>query len=59
MQDEPQNSGADPREDPKVNTLEDHLNVISVVQQNAVVITSQGVRGGQSKPDKSDSGRWL
>ena len=59
MQDEPQNSGADPRKDPKANTLEDHLNVINVVQQNAVIITGQRVRGGQSEPDESNSGRWL
>ncbi len=59
MQDEPQNSGADPREESKVNTLEDHLNLINIIQQNAVIITGREVKGDRSDPDKSHSARWL
>jgi hypothetical protein len=59
VQKEPQNLGADPREDPKINSLEDHLNVINVIQQSAVIITGREVKGGQPEPDESNSERWL
>jgi hypothetical protein len=65
LQHEPRKPGEDAREDPisgtpeDVNTPENHLNLINVVQQNAVIITCQGVKGGRPEPDKSDSERWL
>lgn len=65
MQHEPQNPGADPREDPsngtpeEVDTPENHLNVINVIQQNAVIITGREVKRGQPEPDKPKSERWL
>lgn len=59
MQDERQDPGADPRGNPKVNALEDHLNVINVIQQGAVIITGREVKGGRPEPDEPDSDRWL
>jgi hypothetical protein len=54
VQNEPQNSGADSREEPKINSLEDHLNVINVIQQSAVIITGREVKGGHPESDESD-----
>ena len=59
MQDEPRNPDTDSLEDPYGNALEDHLNVINFIQQNAVIVTGRKVKGSQPEQDKSDSERWL
>jgi hypothetical protein len=65
LQDEPRKSGEEARKDPtsgtpeEGNTLGDHLSLINVIQQNAVIITGREVKGGQPGPDKSNSERWL
>jgi hypothetical protein len=65
LHDEPRKSGREAREDPtsgapeEGNTLEDHLNLMNVIQQNAVIITGRKVKRDQSGPDKSSSERWL
>jgi len=62
---EAQNPGEDARGDPsngkpeEGNALEDRPYLINIVQQNAVIVTGQKVKGGRRKPDKSNSGRWL
>jgi len=63
--DEPRKSGREAREDPtsgapeEGNTLEDRLNLMNVIQQNAVIITGREVKRDQSRPDKSSSERWV
>ena len=65
MHDEPRKSGREAREDPtsgapeEGKTLEDHLNLMNVIQQNAVIITGREVKSDQAGPDKSSSERWL
>jgi len=65
LQDEPRKPGEDARADPttetpeEANTLENHLNLINVIQQNAVIVTGREVKGGQPEPDESKSERWL
>lgn len=65
MQDEPRNPDADAQEDStdgtpeEANGIEENLNLINVIQQNAVIITGREVKGGRPEPDKSNSERWL
>lgn len=65
MQDEPRNPDADAQEDStdgtpeEANGIEENLNLINVIQQNAVIITGREVKGGQPEPDESNSERWL
>lgn len=65
MQDEPRNPDADAQEDPtdgtpeEANGIEENVNLINVIQQNAVIITSREVKGGRPEPDESNSERWM
>jgi hypothetical protein len=65
LHDEPRKSGREAREDPTSGApeegkrLEDHLNLMNVIQQNAVIITGRKVKRDQAGPDKSSSERWL
>lgn len=61
MQDEPQKPGEDAREEPtneaqeEGETLKERRNVVNVIQQNAVIITSwKGGRKGET-----NSKRWV
>jgi hypothetical protein len=65
LQDETRKPGEDARKDPikgtpeEADTLTKHLNLINVIQQNAVIITGRKMKRGQPKPEKSNSERWL
>jgi hypothetical protein len=65
LQDETRKPGEDARKDPikgtpeEADTLTKHLNLINVIQQNAVIITGRKMKRGQAKPEKSISERWL
>ena len=65
MEDEPQNQGESPREDPinglpeEDDALENQPDLINVIQQNAVIVTGWRVRGEQPGPDKPESEGWL
>ena len=66
LQDQPRNKDADAQADPtnetpeeEGNTLEGRLNLLNVIQQNAVIITGHAVKRGQPEPEESKSERWL
>jgi len=64
VRDTPRKPGGDAREDPTKGPLDEDntfsgLNSINVVQQNAVVITSKGMKRDQREPDKAAPERWL
>jgi hypothetical protein len=65
LQDETWKAGEGARRDPikgtpeEADTLTKHLNLINVIQQNAVIITGRKMKRGQPKPEKSNSERWL
>jgi hypothetical protein len=69
---EPQKPGREGREEStidtpgEVNTAEENLTVINVIQQNPVIISGQRVKvgshkdkGEQHEPDKPKLERWL
>jgi hypothetical protein len=65
LEDEPQNQGESPLEDPingmpeEDDALENQSDLINVIQQNAVIVTGWRVRGEQPGPDKPESEVWL
>lgn len=65
MQHEPRKPSEDAQEDPisgtpeDVHTPENHLNLINVIQQNAVIITGREAKRDRPEPDKANSERWL
>ena len=64
MQDTPRKPGGGTKEDrtngpPEEGNTLSGLNLINGVQQNAIVITSKGMKRGQREPDKLDLERWL